>query len=441
MTTLALIDLLQRPVGAADRARAALHVLDWIGCAAAGACTPPGVAMRAFAATLPAGACRTVGGTSLASRDAALVNGALGNVLEMDDFHRTALVHPGPVVVPAALAAAAETGANGTAVLDAIVRGFEAMIRIGRSVGPAHYRQFHNTATCGAFGAAAAVGSLLALDRSRLADALGNAGTQAAGLWQCRLEDTMSKQLHNGHAAQAGMLAAQLAAHGFTGAHAILEGELGFFAGLCPDALPERLLEHPDARWSIHETSFKPWPACRHTHPVIDAALALREQVDAADIQRIHVSSYRDAVKICDNLSPGTPVQAKFSLQQAAAVILLRGRPVLADFDMEAVGDPAVTALRALVTLHEDTAMTQAYPARFGARVEIHTRDGRRLSHQVVDALGDPEIPLSEDALIAKARMLLGAAAYPNDAIEQVIAGSLGLPGAADTTTLLSLLR
>ena len=131
-----LIGLLHRPVAPADRQRAALHVLDWMGCAAAGLTTPPGLAMLSWARTLPAGICHGIGGLRLTARDAALVNGSVGNVLEMDDFYRTALVHPGPVVVPAALAVAEEIGATAEALLDGVVRGFEAMIRLGRTVGP-----------------------------------------------------------------------------------------------------------------------------------------------------------------------------------------------------------------------------------------------------------------------------------------------------------------
>ena len=141
---------LARPVGRAERERAALHVLDWLACASAGSRTDPGLAMGRFARTLAPGACATFAGPALAEGDAALVNGALGNVLEMDDFYRTAIVHPGPVLVPAALAMAQVTQASGAQMLDALVKGFEIMIRLGRSVGPAHYRYFHNTATCGA---------------------------------------------------------------------------------------------------------------------------------------------------------------------------------------------------------------------------------------------------------------------------------------------------
>jgi 2-methylcitrate dehydratase PrpD len=435
--TLALIELLMRPVDERDRARAMLHVIDWVGCAAAGAGTPPGQVLNRFAPSLMAGPCKTVCGPSLDARDAVLIDGAVGNVLEMDDFHRAAIVHPGPVVVPVAWALGQQLGASTGVVLDAIVRGFEAMIRIGRCVGPGHYRHFHNTATCGVFGAAAAAGSLLGLSADQLADALGNAGTQASGLWQCRLEDTMSKQLHNGRAAQSGLLAAQLAPLGFTGAHQILEGSLGFFKALCPDGQPDRLLDAPHADWLIHETSFKPWPACRHTHAVIDCALALREAVgDPARIRSIEVRSYRDAVQVCDNLNPKTPVQAKFSLQHASAVVLLQGLPRLADFEMPAADTPAIAALRARVRLVEDPALTQAYPARFGAAMRIAMEDGRVIEHAFADALGDPERALSREAIVAKARTLLMHAGRSEDASDRLINTCLAASAGSDWRTL-----
>jgi 2-methylcitrate dehydratase PrpD len=126
---------------------------------------------------------------------AALGNGGLGNVLEMDDVDKRAVLHPGPVVVPAALAAAQDRGASGEAFLDAIVRGYEAVIRIGRAVGPGHYRYWHNTGTCGPFGSAAAAASLYGLSQEQTAWALGLAGTQASGLWQTRHEAASGRPL------------------------------------------------------------------------------------------------------------------------------------------------------------------------------------------------------------------------------------------------------
>ena len=439
--TSGLVELLRRPVGAADRTRAALHVLDWIGCAAAGTVTPPGQAMLAYARALPGGDSHTFGGLAVPGRDAALVNGSFGNVLEMDDVYRTALVHPGPVVIPTALAMAEARHASAEQLLDAVIRGYEAMIRVGRSVGAAHYRQFHNTATCGVFGSAVAAGMVLGLDDRQLVHALGNAGTQAAGLWQCRIEDTMSKQLHNGRAAQSGLIAAELAAHGFTGAQFILEGPLGFYAGLCPDAQPQRLLADPVAPWLIHGTSFKPWPACRHTHPTIDAILALRQQVNPAAVRRIVVETYRDAIAVCDAVTPATPVEAKFSLQHACAVVLLRGKPRLADFDTEGMHDPAVAALRQVVELRERPAYTSAYPAHFGAGVTIQCNDNRTFHHAAADALGDPENPLAESAIRDKAQMLLASAGYSDAAIGRIAGAALALADGAPVAALTHLLR
>jgi 2-methylcitrate dehydratase PrpD len=344
----------------------------------------------------------------------------------MDDVHRAAILHPGPVVVPAALAMAGALKAPATALLDAILRGYEAEIRIGRAMGPAHYRQFHPTSTCGPFGAAAAAGSLLGLDRAALVAALGNAGTQAGGVWQCRIEPVMTKQLHTARAAVMGLEAAMLAAEGLTGPRAILEGPLGVFAGLAPDAVPGRVLAEPDAPWLAHETSFKPWPACRHCHAAIDAALALRGQ-GGAPITEILVHAYADAIGFCDRPVPRTTNEAKFSLQHAVAVALLDGPPSLAAFDPPALARVDVAALRQRVRLIADPGFTAAYPGRFGAAVTMIRADGSVQRIDVPDALGDPENPLPLAALVAKAHALMASAGVDEARRQAVIAATLGL--------------
>jgi 2-methylcitrate dehydratase PrpD len=251
----------------------------------------------------------------------------------------------------------------------------------------------------------------------------------------------MSKQLHNGRAAQSGLIAAELAMHGFTGARLILEGPLGFFAGLCPDAEPRHVLHDPDAAWLIHGTSFKPWPACRHTHPTIDAVLALRQHVQPEAIRRIVVETYRDAITVCDKLGPRTPVEAKFSLQHASAVVLLRGKPRLEDFAMDGVCDPAVAALRETVTLRASDSYTAAYPAHFGATVRIESGDGGTIQHAIADAFGDPENAMSDAAIRDKARMLLTSAGYATAAADTVIATALALADGAPVTALTRLLH
>jgi len=435
-----LADILARPVAAVDRRRAALHVLDWAGCAVAGMVSPSGRAVAAWAGKAGTGPAKALGGGRLDAGSAAFVNGAYGNVLEMDDIHRTSILHPGPVIVPAALALAEREGASADRLLEALVRGYEAVIRVGRSFGPGHYRKWHNTSTGGPFGAAAAGASLLGLDRQRTVWALGNAGTQATGPWQCRLEGSMSKQLHTARAAHAGVVAADLAALGFDGPRLILEGPLGFYAATCPDPLPERVLADAGGGWLIHQTSFKPWPACRHTHPTIDAALALYGQAPPEAIERVVVRSYGDAVGICDNLSPTTTLQGKFSLQHCVAVVLHEGKPTMAAFEPPALARDDLAGFRPKVALEVAEPFQSAYPEHYGAAVMLHLKDGRTLSAEAKDALGDPDNPVDRDAIVAKARMLLAAGGVEAGRATAVVAAAeaLGTGGAIrDLTDLL----
>lgn len=435
-----LARVLARPVGAGERARAALHLLDWLGCAIAGQASEPGRIVATYAGKLGTGAAKAIGASRLEAGAAALINGCYGNVLEMDDIHRTSILHPGPVVVPAALAVAEREGASAEALLTALVRGYEAVIRVGRSFGPGHYRLWHNTSTGGPFGAAAAVGSLLGLDQRQMVAALGNAGTQASGPWQCRLEGAMSKQLHTGRAAASGLAAADLAALGFTGPRLILEGPLGWYAATCPDARPERVLADAEGDWLIHETSFKPWPACRHAHAAIDAALKLRDRLSADAIERVIVRSFADAIGICDNPAPETTLQAKFSLQHAAAVVLLDGPPRLDAFDPPALTRGDVAALRRKVSLEVAEPFKSAYPEHFGASVVVDLKDGRRLEASARDALGDPENPVSLGEIEAKARMLMGSVGLAPARVEAIIAAALSLPQGGTISRLTDLL-
>ncbi|MEM8986933.1 MAG: MmgE/PrpD family protein [Pseudomonadota bacterium] len=422
-----LVDILSRSVDGETRRRAALHVLDWLGCAAAGA---PAEAVRTLAkisAEEDAGPCSVIGGGAAGALAAVLPNGAAGGVLEMDDVHGTAILHPGPVVIPAALAAAQHAGADGAAFLDGVVRGVEAMVRIGAAVGPGHYAHWHNTATCGPFGAAAAAASVFGLSGEESVWALGNAGTQSSGLWAVRHEPVMSKQLHGGRAAHAGLLAAMLAQQGFTGPRFVLEGPQGFFEAMCPDGAPKDILKDPEGPWRIFEVSFKPWPACRHAHAAIDAALALRPRVDSAAIEAIDILTYADAVKFCDTPQPETVLQAKFSLQHSVAAALADGPPPLAAFDLDYVAKPSVARLREVCRVESAAPYDSAYPDHYGAEVRAHLATGETVSAAAPDALGDPENPLSEAALEDKARALMAAGGMDAVGSDRLIAAALVL--------------
>lgn len=402
--TAALLAASAQSVDLRTRRRALLHWLDWMACVAAGSRAPVGSTLRAMAPD--AGPFDSLLGPASDAWQATLFDAAPANVEEMDDMHRQAILHPGPVVIPA-LAGLARQGLPAGRVLDALVRGYEAMIRIGRAVGPRHYFHWHNTATAGVFGAAAACADALGLSRQQAVWAMGNAGTQAAGLWQVRLEPVMSKQLHVAHAAWAGRSAVQLAQAGFTGPEYILEGERGFFVAQCPDGDPSTVLR-PESDWLIHQTSFKPWPACRHTHATIDCVLALRQsQSGSLPFEDCVVESYSDALTICDNPRPRTRTEAKFSLQYCVAATALFGPLRPEHFDEACVARPQLQEAASRVRLQPSPPHDLAYPDHYGARVTFACCNGTRLAHEERDSLGDPERPLSAAQVLAKAETLM----------------------------------
>lgn len=404
-----------------------MRLLDWVGCATAALGDPLIEPLEGAVSALgTSGLSTRVARPAADTMGALLWNGALGNVLEMDDVHRASILHPGPIVIPAALAAAEAVGADAQDLLDAIVRGYEATIRIGTALGTSHYRHWHTTATAGSFGAAAAVASVLGLDPEATADALGTAGSTTGGLWQVRHEDAPTKSIHNAESARRGYVAAFLARAGIRGPRQILEGPQGLFAATAPDADVAAVLA-PHPAWKIAETSIKPWPACRHAHPAIDALRLALGRSEALAVDRVRIATYSEALRFCDRPAPRTPAEARFSLQHAAAVVLLRGAPGLSDFTPAAIADPMVVALREHVDVAEDIEATARFPAHFGATVTLQLSDGREQTSSVTDAWGDPEWPLTPVEIRAKALRLMAAGGLEQDHAEGLADATLAL--------------
>ena len=350
-----------------------------------------------------------------------LFMGALMHILEMDDLHRKSVVHPGCVVIPTVIAVGLLADISGRMMLKAAIKGFEACTRIGNSVGPAHYKIWHNTATCGTFGAAYAAGSLMGISSNELCHALGNAGTQSSGLWEFVENGSMSKHLHAGRAGQSGLIAAELARHGFSGSHTILEGDRGFYAACCPDATPLELLADPESKWQIHQTSIKPWPCCRHTHPAIDAAMEISSKIDGDFPESIAVGVTQATIDVCDNPIPETVYEAKFSVQHCVSVAMLSGKIGFDSFESEA---RRLTApLNKTITLHCDVKFEQRYPEAWGADIKAEMKGGNVIIAQRDNAKGDPDAPLSPKEMKEKAVMLFTHAGIkePLEWIEKIL--------------------
>ena len=354
---------------------------------------------------------------------AALANGTTGHAIEMDDDHRTSVLHPAVAVIPAALATAEWCGASGAKVIGGIVAGYEVMTRIGDAfLGTQYYEGFHPTGTCGVFGAAAAAGRILGLSEDALVRALGIAGTQAAGLEEWKTDGSWIKRLHPGKSAEAGVLSALMAQGGYTGPATIVEGVYGFLKAFSFQRKwdVDIILRGLGSEYRGFETSFKPYSGCRFYHQVIDATLALVQEHDikAEDVEEVTVRVYRTAyLTLCQpherRYTPSTIVDAQFSIPYAVAMSILHGPPMPVHFTEEAIRDPKTLALCAKVKGVPDAEYEARYPERFPTEVTIKTKNGRSVTNFKDLPTGDPENPIYaekgrfEEEIVQKFKALL----------------------------------
>jgi 2-methylcitrate dehydratase PrpD len=389
-------------------------VLDWCGSALAGSVEPPATLAHAVARGFGASSEATMfaGGRGSAA-SAALANGVAAHILELDDIHKGSTVHGGAPIISAALAVAEREHASGERFLTAVAVGYEAAFRIGEAVNPSHYRYWHPTGTVATFGATAAAGSLLGLTADQMLHAFGTAGTQAAGLWEFNADGAMSKHLHPGKAAMNGVIAADLARAGFTGASRILEGERGFIRAMSDTADCSRITAGLPVLAKIRENGYKVHACCGHTHSAIDLAIGLRAHAAAA-IESIAVDTYGPGYEIVKESHPRTPYQAKFSMAYCVAVALLEGQAGLDQFSADrftadGVTKPALRSLVDRVRVRVADDLTAKYPAAWPARVTITLRDGSRVCDASDYPRGNPENPLDRRDLEEKFMTLVGS--------------------------------
>jgi 2-methylcitrate dehydratase PrpD len=342
-------------------------------------------------------------GASVRPRTAALINGTASHTAELDDIYRDGLYHPGSPTVAAALAAAEHAGASGSELLRGVAVGYEIGDRIAAAVQPAHYRFWHTTGTIGTIGAAAAAAEILCLDAERFTHALATATTTAAGLQQAFRSDAMSKPLHAGHAAEAGLLAALAAERGFTGAGDVLDGEAGFGAAMSSSPDWDAAVGQLGRPWGITIPTVKNHACCGHTFAAVDAALMLRDQgLNPRDVASITIASYGTAIKVAGNAEPRTAFEAKFSNAYCVAAALQLGSVRLRAFTDEQLKNPAIRDLMSRTELAVDPAFDAAFPQKRAARVTVVTHEGQVHEYARHTRKGDPDDPLTDDELREK---------------------------------------
>jgi 2-methylcitrate dehydratase PrpD len=341
-------------------------------------------------------------------------NAACGHLLDMDDVHNSSITHLGVVTIPAALAVCQKLRKGGEDLLAAIVAAYEVGARIGEAVNPSSYHYWHTTGIVAPFCSAIAVGKLIGLNSTEMLHAFGNAGTQAAGLWEFLEDGAMSKALHTANGTLCGMRAAELAKLGLTGASKILEGRRGLINAIAPSFRLEALTESFAGPYKIMTNSFKPYACCRHIHSAVYAVeKALAEQdLKAGDVDHIEDRTYRTAAELTDNPSPATSYAAKFSLQYCIAASLRRQN--LAEdttFTVEKTTDPATRALMKKITIVIDDAVEkehQEHPNKWTHILKINRKNNPPLNIRIDYPLGDFQNPFTWDMADEKFRRLVG---------------------------------
>jgi len=376
---------------------------------------------------------------------AALLNGYLAHLQDYDDTHFPSILHPSAPTWPAALAAseraaalaaAERAGASGRNLLDAFAIGAEVACRVAMSVHPWHYDAgWHITGTVGGFGAAAAASRLLGLTTEQTEQALGLAGTHAAGVREAF--GTNGKALHAGHAAASGLRAARLAAAGFTGPTAFLEGRRGFWAVLSPNGHDPAwidALEAPLNTWELSNNGLKPYANGVVSHPLQDAVIELRNahNLEPAAVTAIEARVHPLVLELM-NLDPTVGLEGKFSHRHCAATALVDGAGHEAQFTDARVQDPQIAAIRALVHATVDPSL-----AEDEVHVTIRLADGTKHSTHVPHATGSPENPMSDSQLETKYRAI-ASDAISSDRAEAILRAVWNLDDAPLARDVISL--
>jgi len=422
------------------------HVLDTVGVMIAGAGGE--VASRAeavLAAVRPAGHVPVPGRARRADLiDAAFLGGTAAHGIELDDGFTQGSVHPGCVVIPAALALGCARRSDGQALMEAIVAGYEAVIAIGRACHPdLRQRGFHPTAAVGVFGAAAAAGKLAALSPERLAHAFGLAASSAGGLFAFVNGGGDIKRLHAGHAAREGLQAALLAEQGVEGPPGVIEARDGFMqafgraekarAALASEASGQRghsksaraghspepgssaraVAFPPGAPFGITDCYIKPYPCCRHIQPAVEALIGILddENIATEEVERVEVATYRIAA---EHAATGWEDFASAQLSFPYLIALaLKFRAVKLEHFADAVRrDPALAAMARKLTVTAPPDVDRLYPQLRPARVTVATARSS-YTRQAEEARGSRILPLDDVALKVKFLDLVGPVLGP----------------------------
>ncbi|MCP1200565.1 MmgE/PrpD family protein [Notoacmeibacter sp. MSK16QG-6] len=369
-----------------------------------------------------------------ATRHAALLNGTASHTVEFDDIFRDGGYHPGSPTISAALAVAQAEDAGAERFHRAIIGGYEVGCRIALALQPSHYRNWHITATVGTIGAAVSTAMLKRCDAEAIGHAIAIATSFAGGHQENLQGRGLTKPLHCGHAAEAGVLAGLAAAEGVTGSPDSLHAPHGYAAATSDSTGNWTAGLEGLGKWTpISRMTFKNHGCCGHIFPTLDAICAMQKThgFKPDDIERIDILGYGPTVSICDRMDVSSARDARFSIQYCTAALFLTSAVRLSAFKPDTLGRSDIRNFMAKVRVAEDAEIAAAYPAKRQAHVSITFHSGEVIDHFQPTRKGDPDDPLTDAELLEKYDELSAVVLTPEDSarLRDVIMTSDRLPG------------
>src|SRR5467141_1437426 len=429
-------------------------ILDGLGLALAGSKAQTGALCRQYLENL--GVCdgkSTIIGSArkTSPRFAAFVNAVS---IHADDFDDTQLavakdrvygllVHPTVPVLPATLALAERGGVSGKELMLAYHLGVEVECKIAEAISPRHYEDgFHSTGTCGPFGSGAACAKLLQFDVSKIRNTFGLAASQSGGLRENF--GTMTKPFQAGHAAESGLLSAELISLGWTAAEQILEAERGFFHAFGGSFNPEAIMDRLGKPWTFTSPgiSLKPYPSGSLSHPAMTelARLINAHKLKPTQVQKLDVGANHQMTTTLLHHRPKTGLEAKFSMEFCMAILLLRGKAGLGEFSDKVVQGTDVQEMIGRVNFFVDPEAESTGYDKMTSLLRIHLKDAKVITGRADCAKGSPANPMTFEEAAAKFRGCAEFAEWPKDKAEKLINYVKALDSARDVSTIWPLL-
>ena len=395
-----LYRIVQDGVPEVVREQARLCLLDYMACAIGGARMMDIETQNFFDVVAPQGGNVSVIGFNKKTtlNNAAFIQAVNVHATELDDGHRLGMIHLGASIISALLPVAEVENLSNEDVLMGIVVGYEAAIRTAMAMQPSHkVRGYHTSGTCGTIGSAMAIASAMRLPKQAMKTALAAATASASGLLELQEDESQLKPYNLAHAAVGGITAAYAAKTGFIGPKDPLGGKRGLLAVMSENAKMEPLIDFSTVPFEIMRIYRKPYAACRHCHPAIEAALWLKEKhnLNPQDIASIDVDTYKLAVAGHDHSEIQGIASAKLSTPFSVALALYRNTANLTDFCQETISDKAILSLTQKVNVHINDELTSWSPQKRAAIVKITTFQGNAFCHEVDFPKGEPENPMS----------------------------------------------